>query len=163
MKYIKSALLAITTIVLLVPSLASAATFTRNLGIGSMGTEVSSLQQFLKDEGIYSGSLTAYFGPTTARAVKAFQQQESITPASGYFGTVTRVDAEKVIAAHPEWTTTVSNNKQYTNVDGATVHSPAYAPQTPAGATAECRDGTYSFSLHHSGSCSHHGGVSQWL
>ena len=33
----------------------------------------------------------------------------------------------------------------------------------PAGATAICRDGTYSFSQHHSGTCSYHGGVAQWL
>jgi hypothetical protein len=33
----------------------------------------------------------------------------------------------------------------------------------PAGATAQCRDGTYSFSQHHSGTCSHHGGVARWL
>jgi hypothetical protein len=33
----------------------------------------------------------------------------------------------------------------------------------PPGATALCRDGTYSFSQTHSGTCSHHGGVSQWL
>jgi hypothetical protein len=33
----------------------------------------------------------------------------------------------------------------------------------PAGATARCHDGTYSFSLHHSGTCSYHGGVATWL
>ena len=33
----------------------------------------------------------------------------------------------------------------------------------PAGATALCRDGTYSFSQHRSGTCSHHGGVAKWL
>ncbi len=33
----------------------------------------------------------------------------------------------------------------------------------PPGATAVCRDGTYSFSQHHSGTCSHHGGVAKWL
>lgn len=33
----------------------------------------------------------------------------------------------------------------------------------PEGATAQCRDGTYSFSAHRRGTCSHHGGVSQWL
>ena len=32
-----------------------------------------------------------------------------------------------------------------------------------AGATARCRDGTYSFSKHRSGTCSHHGGVAAWL
>jgi len=33
----------------------------------------------------------------------------------------------------------------------------------PTGATARCRDGTYSFSRHRSGTCSHHGGVATWL
>ena len=33
----------------------------------------------------------------------------------------------------------------------------------PPGATALCVDGTYSFSQHHSGTCSHHGGVAKWL
>jgi hypothetical protein len=32
-----------------------------------------------------------------------------------------------------------------------------------AGATARCRDGTYSYAKHHRGACSHHGGVAQWL
>jgi hypothetical protein len=29
--------------------------------------------------------------------------------------------------------------------------------------TAQCKDGTTSYSAHHSGACSHHGGVKQWL
>jgi hypothetical protein len=33
----------------------------------------------------------------------------------------------------------------------------------PPGATAQCRDGSFSYSLHHSGTCSHHGGVAVWL
>jgi Protein of unknown function (DUF3761) len=33
----------------------------------------------------------------------------------------------------------------------------------PPGATARCRDGTYSYSQHRSGTCSHHGGVARWL
>jgi hypothetical protein len=33
----------------------------------------------------------------------------------------------------------------------------------PSGATARCRDGSYSFSQHRSGTCSHHGGVAVWL
>jgi len=42
---------------------------------------------------------------------------------------------------------------------GATVA--AGAP--PPGATAQCQDGTYSFSQHRSGTCSYHGGVAVWL
>jgi hypothetical protein len=44
---------------------------------------------------------------------------------------------------------------------GAPASSVGGAP--PPGATAQCRDGTYSFSQHHSGTCSHHGGVATWL
>jgi len=51
----------------------------------------------------------------------------------------------------------------YTNSDGNTVPDPVSAPAAPAGATAQCNDGTYSFSQHRSGTCSHHGGVAVWL
>jgi hypothetical protein len=51
----------------------------------------------------------------------------------------------------------------YINVDGNRVQSPTYYPSTPAGASAKCRDGTYSFSQNRRGTCSGHGGVTQWL
>jgi len=56
----------------------------------------------------------------------------------------------------------LSNDNTYVNVDGETVHSPAHASSIPAGASAKCRDGTYSFSRHRQGTCSHHGGVAEW-
>jgi hypothetical protein len=51
------------------------------------------------------------------------------------------------------------------NKDGIRVHSPAHTKngEQPVGASAQCRDGSYSFSRHHQGTCSHHGGVSRWL
>jgi hypothetical protein len=51
----------------------------------------------------------------------------------------------------------------YVNVDGICVHRPVQAYGPPIGATAKCRDGTYSFSRHHRGTCNHHGGVASWL
>lgn len=57
----------------------------------------------------------------------------------------------------------LSNNNYYENVDGNQIHSPAYADSVPAGASAQCRDGTYSFSQNRRGTCSHHGGVASWL
>ena len=51
----------------------------------------------------------------------------------------------------------------YTNVSGHQVHRPTHRSTRPAGATARCGDGTWSFSEHHRGTCSHHGGVSTWL
>jgi hypothetical protein len=50
----------------------------------------------------------------------------------------------------------------YTNVSGHHVHRPVYAAQAPRGASAQCRDGSYSFSEHARGTCSHHGGVASW-
>jgi hypothetical protein len=53
----------------------------------------------------------------------------------------------------------------YINKSGREVHSPAHSKSgsAPAGASAQCRDGTYSFSQHRSGTCSRHGGVANWL
>ena len=57
----------------------------------------------------------------------------------------------------------LSNDNYYTNTSGNNVHSPAYSNSVPVGASAQCRDGTYSFSQSRRGTCSHHGGVSNWL
>ena len=48
----------------------------------------------------------------------------------------------------------------YKNVSGRCVHSPS---SSPVGATARCRDGTFSYSEHASGTCSYHGGVLVWI
>lgn len=63
----------------------------------------------------------------------------------------------------PTPTSGLSNNNYYINSNGNTIHSPAYSNTVPAGATARCRDGTYSFSQHRRGTCSYHGGVAEWL
>lgn len=57
----------------------------------------------------------------------------------------------------------LSNNNYYTNTAGNTVHSPAYSKTVPLGASARCRDQSYSFSQSRRGTCSHHGGVAEWL
>ena len=46
----------------------------------------------------------------------------------------------------------------------AATHAPSAATHAtgPQGATAKCKDNTYSHSATHSGACSHHGGVAQW-
>src|SRR5581483_7766913 len=51
------------------------------------------------------------------------------------------------------------------NSSGHEVHQPAKSlnGSVPVGASARCRDGEYSFSEHHSGTCSGHGGVTNWL
>lgn len=58
-----------------------------------------------------------------------------------------------------------SGGDGYRNSRGEWVPSPTHTRdgQPPAGASAQCRDGTYSFSRSRSGTCSGHGGVSRWL
>lgn len=53
----------------------------------------------------------------------------------------------------------------YKNRAGQEVHAPAknIDDKVPSGASAKCRDGSYSFSKNHRGTCSHHGGVATWL
>jgi len=51
----------------------------------------------------------------------------------------------------------------YVNVSGNCVLRPVAAAVAPAGASARCKDGTYSSSQHRSGTCSRHGGVQDWL
>lgn len=53
--------------------------------------------------------------------------------------------------------------KYYTNSSGKHIQSPSYFSSSPSGATAECNDGTFSFSQSRRGTCSHHGGVKRWL
>ncbi|GAA1736491.1 G5 domain-containing protein [Aeromicrobium alkaliterrae] len=54
-------------------------------------------------------------------------------------------------------------NGTYENSAGNTVCRPYESDAPPAGATAQCKDGTWSFSQSRSGTCSGHGGVSRWL
>lgn len=52
-------------------------------------------------------------------------------------------------------------NGTYINSAGQTVCRPS--SNNTGGATAICRDGSYSYSRSRRGTCSHHGGVRQWL
>lgn len=64
----------------------------------------------------------------------------------------------------PSPTSTIAPTPDYyINSDGNQAQSPTYSDTVPPGATAICNDGTYSFSQHRRGTCSHHGGVAQWL
>lgn len=61
--------------------------------------------------------------------------------------------------------TRTSAGRGYVNSRGEWIPSPVATVdgRPPSGASAQCRDGTYSFSRSRSGTCSHHGGVSRWL
>src|SRR5580704_17690391 len=83
--------------------------------------------------------------------------QSQPPPTSGAGTTVTtkaKADSSK---------TNCTNNGTYVNSKGQTVERPENCSSAPTGATAQCHDGTYSFSQSRRGTCSHHGGVAKWL
>lgn len=45
----------------------------------------------------------------------------------------------------------------------ATRPSKSAANSNAQGATAQCKDGSFSHAVHHTGACSHHGGVAKWM
>src|ERR1700691_3865133 len=59
--------------------------------------------------------------------------------------------------------TKCADNGTYGNSKGETVKRPKSCSAAPQGATAHCRDGSYSSSQSRRGTCSHHGGVAKWL
>ena len=82
---------------------------------------------------------------------------------NGYCG---YVYAQFLTKSVPATTTTAVAQepiRHYTNSYVNTVQSPTRYNKAPAGATALCRDGSYSFSQSRRGTCSHHGGVAKWL
>ena len=76
---------------------ASAYNFAHNFGIGATGADVTALQQFLTQAGVYAGPVTGYFGPLTKAAVEAYQTANNISPVSGYVGPLTRTLLNKGI------------------------------------------------------------------
>ena len=71
---------------------AGAYNFTRSLYLGLVGVDVKALQNYLTTTGHfkYSGGSTGIFGPVTQTALAAWQKDKGVSPASGYFGPLSR-------------------------------------------------------------------------
>ena len=91
--------------------------FTRSLTVGSRGDDVTCLQNYLTGTGhySYSGGATGYFGNVSKNAVAAWQAANGVSPAVGYFGSLSQA--------------------KYNSMVVATTPAPAPAP-TPAGTPA---------------------------
>lgn len=77
---------------------AAVGVFKANLTVGSLGSEVKALQEYLNANGYTvatsgpgsPGNETTRFGAATKAALIKFQKAKGITPAAGYFGPKTR-------------------------------------------------------------------------
>lgn len=98
---------------------------------------------------------------TTANAGRGGDTSSDSSSAASSSTSATGAPRQTSPAGQPIGT---SSGDYYTNSEGVRVHRPTFSDGgPPAGATAQCGDGSYSFSLHRSGTCSHHGGVARWL
>lgn len=78
--------------------------FTRDLTVGSQGTDVTLLQNFLISKGYnIGGTATGYFGAQTKAALAGYQVSRGIKPADGYFGPVTRAAVQADQRANIAW------------------------------------------------------------
>lgn len=64
-------------------------TFNANLGVGHRSGDVRRLQQRLRDEGVFNGPVTGFFGEMTKKAVVEFQRKHGLAE-SGIVGKSTR-------------------------------------------------------------------------
>ncbi len=94
-------------------SATASASFTRDLTVGSVGSDVMALQQMLNAKGFTvatmgagaPGAESTYFGAKTKAALAAFQAANGITPAAGYFGPKTRAAVSAMVVVTTPGTT----------------------------------------------------------
>jgi|GEM_PF-853751 len=114
--------------------------------------------QAMKKAGTAKGSY-GDFSKTCLKGSSAAPAPASVTPAP----------VASAAAAKPA-VTAAAPVKKSAMLGGALAQKPASSAAkvntvttSAAGATAQCKDGTFSQSKTHSGACSRHGGVAKWL
>jgi hypothetical protein len=114
-------------------------------------------------------AVTAYCRSAYAqKGVAGMLNQAAYIIAEQFYPTIANAKAQPYSTYSPplgQGEDNLSRHGYYMNRSGDEVHQPTESlnGSIPSGASARCRDGDYSFSEHHSGTCSGHGGVAEWL
>ena len=80
---------------------AGACTFTRALTVGVRGDDVVCLQKYLSAAGHFHDGFTGYFGQLTKAATASWQAANGVSPAVGYFGSLSRAKYSALVAVAP--------------------------------------------------------------
>ena len=88
--------------------------------------------------------------PPPPFAHRCLMKQAGVLPP--YYATEESEGGEELDVPHTDYTTR----------SGEAVPLPVYMDERPQNATAQCRNGAYSFSRSRSGTCSKEGGVAEW-
>lgn len=102
-----------------------------------------------------------YYNPWGARTKDRLENKLHALVCAGRLtlASAQRQEASNWIAAYKRYVSASSPGPGTTSPAPPATPPPPAPANHPAGATAKCNDGTFSYSAHHSGSCSHHGGV----
>jgi len=107
-------ILAIAIIGLVLPGISQAASFEKNLTYGVKNNDdVRELQEFLKDQKLFTGPITGNYFSLTRSAVIRFQQKNGVKPANGQFTTSSREIAQKLLDPEQDVTEPVSQPSTY--------------------------------------------------
>ncbi|MEV8611910.1 DUF3761 domain-containing protein [Amycolatopsis sp. NPDC051373] len=98
--------------------------------------------------------------PTSASVPTSVAPETTTSQVAAPKTTAKAKTTPKTTAAPPKTNSAACSADYYRNSSGVCVHRPS---SNPAGATAKCKDGSYSYSQHRSGTCSGHGGVLTWI
>jgi competence protein ComEC len=139
------------------------------LKVGHHGSRTSSSQEFLNivkpEVAIYMAGVGNIYGhphPETISALQAIGAQIYGTDTCGTITVTTDGNSYTVSTAKKCATTTTTLTPRPLATSPPTTTVPT-STSLCIGATAICNDGTCSYSQHRSGTCSHHGGVGEWV
>ncbi|MEE4418322.1 DUF3761 domain-containing protein [Streptomyces bugieae] len=89
--------------------------------------------------------------------------EDSSTSGTGDSSTVAGTGDDQTDGSSDSGSSSLTGGSDSSGDESSSSASSAGSPQAPAGATAQCNDGSYSYSAHRRGTCSHHRGVAVWL
>jgi hypothetical protein len=120
------------------PSPSSCATFTRDLKTGMNGVDVKALQKFLNARGFIvsqngpgsPGFETTLFGAKTRTALVKFQSTNTIVPAAGYLGIITRAKILLVCSGRTTTLSTPSTGSGQSGTGNGVAFTPTLSPKT---------------------------------
>jgi hypothetical protein len=119
--------------------------FTGDLTVGSTGSAVMALQQFLIGQGdLVLATPTTYFGAMTQKALAKYQAANNIAPAAGYFGPKTRAFVNSLSTTSTSTTTTTTTTTTGSTLPAGCTSTSLYSQTTglPCSTTTGTTTGT---------------------
>lgn len=114
----------------------------QSLKLGSKGTGVSTVQQYLQSLGLYNGKIDGSYGPQTQGAVTRYQQAQGLIP-DGVVGPLTENKIQaNTIASHPAVQAAMASDPSYAAAMNGILNNPQLS-NAAGSAYSMIADGTF--------------------